>query len=93
MGGEDFVLGKMRFFDYEEQRSIFNTLVDTLYERNKNDFKSRDEVFDMFVKAHFTGNIYELGKMIDRSFGKGTFRKIGELDKDTEEQEKFIKLL
>ncbi|MDP2676313.1 MAG: hypothetical protein Q8O83_01360 [bacterium] len=90
---EDLTLGNQYFFSYKKQRSILNTLIDTLYEHNKENCEGREAIFDMFVKAHFTGNIYELGKMIDRSFGKGTFRKIGELDENIEEQEQFIKSL
>lgn len=68
-------------------------LIDALYERNKNNFNDREEVFDMFAKNAFTGNMYELGKLVDKTFGRGTLRKIGKLDAHIEEQEKFIKSL
>lgn len=89
----DVSLKKERLFSYKEQRSILNTLTDKLYEQNKENVKDREEIFEMFAEAMFTGNIYELGKMIDTTFGKGTLRKIGELDENIEEQEKFIKSL
>lgn len=67
--------------------------IDTLYEHNKNNFNNREEILTMFVKNVFTGNMYELGKLVDKTFGKGTLRKIGKLDAHIEEQEKFIKSL
>lgn len=91
--GEDFKLSNQYFFSYRKQRLILNMLIDALYERNKNNFNDREEVFDMFVKNAFTGAMYELGNLVDKTFGRGTLRKIGELDADIGEQEKFIKSL
>jgi hypothetical protein len=67
---------------YQEQRKILADLI--LKIRLKNDRSmSSAGVMDIFSKAMMTGNILPLARLIDKSFGKGTFRKIGELDIDT----------
>lgn len=80
-------------FTYSEERKIINTLIDKLFEKNKAHFKNREDVFNIFAKGMMTGNILPVGKLIDKTFGSGTFRKIGELDKDIKAQEKFVKQL
>lgn len=65
-------------FARSQERQILYTLQDKLYEANKDHFPNKEAVFDEFAKAMFTGNIWPVGRMIERTFGKGTFRKIGE---------------
>ncbi|MDX1608399.1 MAG: hypothetical protein R3251_04275, partial [Candidatus Spechtbacterales bacterium] len=80
-------------FTYQRPRKILNTLIDKLYERNEDKFESREEVFELFEKGMITGNILPLGRTIDRTFGKGIFRKIGELDENLDELEEFVNSL
>ncbi|MBI4837463.1 MAG: hypothetical protein HY813_03625 [Candidatus Portnoybacteria bacterium] len=80
-------------FVYSQERRILNTLIDRLFEINKEKFESRERVFDVFAKAMFSGNILPVGRLIDGSFGKGTFRKIGELDDSLNQQEEFVNAL
>lgn len=80
-------------FTKEKERKILDTLIDKLFERNKEVFKKREDIFEMFAKAMMTGNILSIGKLIDRTFGKGVFRKIGELDEEIEEQQRFVSSL
>jgi len=77
-------------FTKKKERKIFNILIEKLLDRNDEIFKSKQEVFEMFAKAMMTGNILPVGKLIDRTFGRGVFRRIGELDDKINEQEKFI---
>jgi hypothetical protein len=41
----------------------------------------------------FSKNLLAVGKLIDKTFGGGTFRKIGRLDSDPEKLLKFISSL
>lgn len=75
---------------YYNEIEVFNTLIDRLFERNKEAFGDRKEVFDVFAKAMMVGNILPIGRLIDNTFGSGVFRKIGELDSDIKEQKSFI---
>ena len=82
-----------RILTYPQERRILNALIDRLFEINKGQFKEREQVFDVFAKAMFSGNILPLGRLIDGSFGEGIFRKIGELDDSLNQQEEFVNAL
>ncbi len=86
-GGMEHIAAKE--FTYSRERKILDILIDKLFEINSDKFKRREDVFEVFAKSMMTGNILPLGRLIDGTFGKGTFRKIGELDDDIEAQEKL----
>ncbi|MFZ1626673.1 MAG: hypothetical protein WAT81_02600 [Candidatus Moraniibacteriota bacterium] len=67
-------------FTYVPERRILVSLIEKLMQKNQGEFTDRDELFDMFAAAMLTGNILPIGKLIDRSFGAGTFRAIGEIE-------------
>lgn len=77
-------------FTREKERKILGVLIDKLFERNENLFRNKGDVFEMFARALMTGNIIPIGKLIDKTFGKGTFRKAGELDDEINKQEQFV---
>lgn len=80
-------------FTYKPERKILNTLIDKLFEKNTEEFQDREEVFDIFCKGMMTGNILTVGRLVDRTFGRGTLRQIGELDQDIEAQMEFVNSL
>ena len=80
-------------FGRQKERTVLTLLIDAIYASNKDTFADKEEVFNMFQKAMFTGNMLELGKIIDHSFGKGTLRKIAELNGDLDAQASLIKSL
>lgn len=80
-------------FPYRRERAVLNLLVDKLFERNKDKFKDREEIFEIFAKGAMTGNIMALGRLIEKTFGKGTLRRLGELGNDIDEQEEFVEFL
>ena len=63
-------------FAYPNERYTLALLIDDVLEKNPEKFKTRDEVFDVFARAMFTGNMFELAHVMDKTFGKGTLRKI-----------------
>lgn len=77
----------------ERERKSLNKLIEKIYQKNIDKFKSKDEVFYLFVQAVVTGRIIGLGRVIDNTFGKGTFRKIAEADQDINQLEELIESL
>jgi len=71
---------------------LLDVLSNKLFEKNQDKFQSESEVKEIFRKSRFTGDLLELGRLIDKTFGKGTFRKIGEIN-DDKQARKFIKNL
>jgi coproporphyrinogen III oxidase len=67
----------MADFHYKKERELLNDTIDAFFEQNKEKFKDREEVFEVFAKAAITGNILPLGRLFDETFGKGSFRRYG----------------
>jgi len=65
-------------FSYEEERMALKTLIRKISERKK---ILEHEVFDIFAKSAATGHMVGLAKLIDGCFGKGTFKKLGEMSR------------
>jgi len=80
---------------YQEERAILNSLIDKIFSKNSGRFTTKEEVFDLFAKGKLQGNFLGIGKVIERTFGKGTFRKLGEVSnlKDTAEYKTFVERL
>lgn len=64
-------------FGYKPNRQNLEELTNRIFLENKDRFKNKDEVFDVFVKATMTGNILDIGRLIEKSLGKGGFRSVG----------------
>ncbi len=75
---------------YPIERRALNTLIDKLHEKNEADFKDREEIFDLFAKAMFTGKLLVLSRLLEKTFGKGTLKKIAETQLDAEGFEELI---
>lgn len=65
---------------YTDERRVLNLLIRKLFIRNKERFQSKEGVFRKFVEAAVTGNILPLRRLIDDTFGRGTFLKIANSD-------------
>lgn len=69
-------------YPYHNERRKLDSLIDELYEKNTNDFNSKEEVFQLFAKATMTGRIMTVARLIEKTFGKGSFRFVGEQSSD-----------
>lgn len=65
---------------YPMQRKVLSLLTSEIYKRNNDKFNSEDEVLDVFVKAHFTGELLEIARFIKNAFGKESFEVVGTMD-------------
>jgi hypothetical protein len=73
-------------YPYHKERQQFNSLIDELYAKNEGDFESREEVFELFAKATLAGRLLPVARLIEKTFGKGSFRMIGENSADQRNQ-------
>ena len=62
---------------YKERKKLYE-LLDKLVVSYGGKFKNRDEVFDEFAKANFSGNYLPLARTVEGILGKGSFRKLAE---------------
>ena len=65
-------------YSYAADRAKLNNLIAELYEKNKNDFQSREEVFALFARAVLSGRLLPVARLIEKTYGKGSFRRVGE---------------
>ena len=86
------VVETLNSFSYVTEREALDELIVRLGYFHPEKFKTKKQVLNKFVEALFTGHIYELGKLIDTTFGTGTFRQIGEIE-DPQELLDFVKTL
>ena len=64
---------------YKEQRKVLSYLCEEIQKEFPNDYKTTDDVFKEFLKAHFTGNILQIARLIEKTFGEGSFRLLGNM--------------
>jgi len=69
-------------FTYKKEREALDILTTKIYEKNPEIYDNTDEVYRVFVNGAFTGNLLEIGRLLDYTFGQGTFRKIVENDSE-----------
>ncbi len=65
-------------YGYAEYRKKLNKLITELYEKNKESFKDQEEIFALFAQAALSGRLLPVARLIEKTFGKGSFRRTGE---------------
>jgi hypothetical protein len=64
----------------QEELNQLNALIDDLYKKNSDRFSSRDEITRLFIDAQVNGHLLQVGRLIENTYGKGSFREIGKGD-------------
>ncbi len=72
-------------YSYHSERKQFNEVIDQLYLKNSDKFESREEIFTMFATAAMTGRLLPVARLIESTFGKGSFRAGGIRSGETSE--------
>lgn len=66
--------GNERQRERERLEEIISDILNKLPDR----FTDREAVFELFARAHCNGDLLPLAKVIEETYGKGSFRKIAE---------------
>lgn len=67
-------------FGYRNQRMVLDFLCEEIFKQHPEKYTDTEAVFKEFVRAHFTGHLIEIGRLIEDTFGKGSFRILGAMD-------------
>lgn len=67
---------------YYRQRLVLDYICHEIQNQFPERFKNTNEVFKEFLKAHFTGHLLTIANLIDGTFGKGSFRLLGNMGTD-----------
>ena len=74
-------------FPYKAERDALRNLINKIVDRNSD--LSYADIFDMFCKGKFSGNILTIGKLVEKTFGRGTFKKLGVVTSGYKKTEDF----
>lgn len=82
-GGSGETTFRVKYYDYQKERERWNALIDNLFDENKDQFSSREEVFEVFARAAMSGNLLPLARLLKKTYPKtkNLLRKLGELTK------------
>lgn len=66
------------YYSVPGEKAKLTELIREIYEKNKSEFKSEEEVFSIFARAAMSGRLLSLARLIEKTFGKGSFRSLGQ---------------
>jgi hypothetical protein len=65
-------------YPYPDERDELNRLIAELFEKNRDDFIDSEQVFQLFVHAVLQGRLLPLARLVEKTFGRGSFRRLAE---------------
>lgn len=71
-------------FSYKEQREVLNYICQEVARCLPGKYPSPEEVFKVFLNAHFSGKLLVVSRFTEQVFGKGSFRVLGNMKPDPE---------
>ena len=75
-GGKDY-----RTYPYGAQRQVLTYVVNSIWADGG--FESREEVLNLFFQGHFNGKLLKIARCVEKSFGKGSFRMLAGMSKES----------
>lgn len=63
---------------YIDERTKLYGMIDDIFNANKDQFTDKEEVFKIFAKAMLKGRLLPLARILDKTYGKGSFSKLAE---------------
>ena len=69
---------------YPRQRAILSFVVSEIQEEFSKKYKANEDVSLEFLKAFFTGYLLPIARLVETTFGKGSFRVLGMMGDDKE---------
>jgi len=67
-----FELSRNKLLDLFEQKS------EEIFQKNRDQFNSKEDIKKLFFDADINGNLLPVARLIEKTFGKGKFRELGE---------------
>lgn len=78
---------------YPGQRKVLNFVCDNILKKFPEKFSSQDEVFNLFLKAQFTGKLLDIARLTEETFGDGSFRRLSDMEVDEQGAVKTLEAL
>jgi hypothetical protein len=68
------------FVGREEEMNLVQQLVNFIWNKHHKQFHSPDDVWEVFLKARFSGDFEPARLLVEQTFGEGSFEKVGKAD-------------
>ena len=68
---------------YLQQREVLNYVCAEIQEQFPDQYQNTNDVFKEFLKAHFTGQLLPIARLVEKTFGEGNFRILGNMDTES----------
>jgi hypothetical protein len=65
---------------YPQQRSVLRYVCDEIQKEFSDEYQNSEEVYKVFLRAHFTGQLLPLARLVEKTFGEGSFRLLGNME-------------
>jgi hypothetical protein len=72
----------LKTVSYLQQRNVLNYICAEISKQFPDEYQSADDVYKVFLNAHFTGRLLPLARIVEKTFGEGSFRLLGNMDTD-----------
>lgn len=87
--GDIFWVGKKGAKDwgrtyYLGQRNVLHYVCSEIQKQFADKYKSADEVYEEFLGTHFTGRLLPIARLVEKTFGEGSFRLLGNMETDNQ---------
>lgn len=69
---------------YLSQRQALDYVCNEIQKEFPNQYRNADDVFKEFLKAHFTGRLLPIARLVEKTLGEGSFRLLGNMDDNRE---------
>lgn len=69
-----------KIVSYGQQRNVLNYVCAEIQKQFPDQYASADDVYKTFLNASFTGRLLPLGRLVEKTFGEGNFRLLGNMD-------------
>lgn len=67
---------------YLQQRNVLNYVCAEIQKQFPDQYETADDVYKVFLNAHFTGRLLPFARLVEGTFGEGNFRILGNMDTD-----------
>jgi len=69
---------------YPRHREVLDFVVEKIFEDNTDSYENTEDVYKLFFDAHFSGRLLPIARLVEHSFGEGSFRILGNMNIDSE---------
>jgi hypothetical protein len=67
---------------YLQQRNVLNYICAEIQKQFPEQYQSADDVYKAFLNTHFTGRLLLIARIVEKTFGEGSFRILGNMNID-----------